>query len=375
MMTMMSFYVPTRIILGRGCIRAHSALFRTLGKRAIIVTGKRSAKMNGSERDVKKALEQHQVSFVIFDGVESNPSVLHCREAAELAKRESVDFVVGIGGGSPLDAAKVTAVLATNGIDDETLFSNAFSGSPLPVVAVPTTAGTGSEVTPYAIMTNNKIRSKSTVVNDAIFPKVAFLDAAYTESLPGSVTIHTALDALSHAVESYLSARATDISSFIALESMRVMGACLPHLRDSQAIDMKVRDKLLYASLLGGVAIAHTATTALHAMGYSLTYFKNIDHGRANGLLLGEYLKYIFTLDAGKVKTVVEALDFKNIEDLGDIIDELLGERETISEQEIDIFSSIAMKARNIPFTLRTPVKEELEAMLRRSLSQQGPKK
>ena len=375
MTKMMSFYLPTRIIRGRGCIREHSALFRTMGKRAIIVTGKRSAKMNGSEQDVKKALEQHQVSSVVFDGVESNPSVLHCREAAELAKKENVDFVVGIGGGSPLDAAKVTAILATNSIDDETLFSNAFSRPPLPLAAVPTTAGTGSEVTPYSIMTNNTIQSKSTVVNDAIFPKVAFLDAAYTESLPRSVTIHTALDALSHAVESYLSARATDISSFIALESIRIMGACLPHLSDGSAIDSSVRDRLLYASLLGGVAIAQTATTALHAMGYSLTYFKNIDHGRANALLLYEYLKYIYGHDAGKVMIVLEALDLKDLDELGDVLDDLLGERETISEQEIETFSTIAMKARNIPFTLRTPVKEELETMLRRSFPQQRPKK
>jgi alcohol dehydrogenase class IV len=331
--------------------------------------------MSGSEQDVKKALERHSISSVIFDKIESNPTVQHCRAAAELAKEENVDFVVGIGGGSPLDAAKVTAILATNSIDDETLFSNAFSRPPLPIAAVPTTAGTGSEATPYSIMTNTAIQSKSTVVSDSIFPRVAFLDAAYTDSLPRTVTIHTALDALSHAVESYLSGRATDISSFIALESIRIMGACLPFLRDNSAIDRTVRDRLLYASLLGGVAIAHTATTALHAMGYPLTYFKSIDHGRANGLLLCEYLKYIFAHDSRKVMAVLETLGIKDLDELGDSISELLGERETISEQEIETFAAIAMKARNIPFTLRIPVKEELETILRRSLSSQRPKK
>jgi alcohol dehydrogenase class IV len=156
---------------------------------------------------------------------------------------------------------------------------------------------------------------------------------------------------------------------------MRIIGACLPHLREGSTIGRKVRDELLYASLLGGVAIAQTATTALHAIGYSLTYFKNIDHGRANALLLYEYLKYIFEHDAKKVTTALEALDLKGLDELGNVLDDLLGERETISEQEIETFSTIAMKARNIPFTLRTPVKEELEGMLRRSLPQQRLKK
>ena len=366
---MMSFYLPTKIVIGRGCIKTHARFFSSLGKRAIIVTGKHSAKMSGAELDVQKALEEQQISSIIFDRVESNPSVRHCREAAELAEKERADFVVGIGGGSPLDAAKVAAILATNKIDDDDLFSNSFDNLPLPIAAVPTTAGTGSEVTPYSMMTNKKIQSKSTVVNDAIFPRVAFLDAAYTESLPRKVTVDTAMDALAHAVESYLSARATDMSRFVALESLRIMGECLPHLRAGSTIGPTVREKLLYASLLGGVAIAQTATTALHAVGYSLTYFKDIEHGRTSGLLLLEYLKFISRQDAERVKTAVKALGFKDVEALGDVIDDLLGERETISDQEIEDYSSIAMKARNIPFTLRTPVKEDLAAILRHSFS------
>jgi alcohol dehydrogenase class IV len=361
------FYIPTKIIIGRNCIQENTSLFSALGTRALIVTGKRSAKENGAEQDVRRALEERSIPAVIFDRVESNPSTSVAREAAELAREHKVDLVIGIGGGSPLDAAKVTAVLATNRIDDETLFTNAFAQKPLPVVAVPTTAGTGSEVTQYAMMTNDKVRSKSFVISDDIIPRVALLDAAYTENLPLQVTRNTALDALSHAVEGYLSKRATEMSCFIALESMRRLGRCLPMLKHCAGLDFNVREQLLTASLLAGIVIAQTGTTALHAMGYSLTYFKNIEHGRANGLLMGDYLQYLLPEHQEKVLTVLSTLGFSGIADLKALINDLLGDKEGISEEDIRSFSAIAMKARNIPFTLKSPSQADIEGMFRKS--------
>jgi alcohol dehydrogenase class IV len=363
----MTFYLPTKIIIGRNCIRENASLFSALGTRALVVTGKRSAKSNGAERDVRRALEERSIPAVIFDRVESNPSITVARAAADLAREVGVDLVIGIGGGSPLDAAKVAAVLATNGIDDDTLFSNAFAQKPLPVVAVPTTAGTGSEVTQYAMMTNDRIRSKSFVISDDIMPRVAFLDAAYTENLPLPVTRNTALDALSHAMEGYLSKRATAMSSFIALESIGCLGRHLPLLRQGAGIDLNVREQLLYASLLAGVVIAQTGTTVLHAMGYSLTYFKKIEHGRANGILMGDYLQYLLPEHREKVMTVLKTLGFSGIADFKALLNDLAGEKETLTEEEIRSFSTIAMTARNIPFTLKSPSRTDIEDMLRSS--------
>lgn len=364
---MANFYLPTKIIIGKNCIREHAAIFPALGTRALIVTGKQSAKTNGSEYDVRRALEERSIHAVIFDHVESNPSTTVARAAAELAREQKADFVIGIGGGSPLDTAKVAAVLATNRIDDETLFSNDFAQKPLPVVAVPTTAGTGSEVTQYAMMTNDKVQSKSFVISDDIMPRVAFLDATYTENLPLLVTRNTALDALSHAVESYLSKQATEISSFIALESIRRLGRYLPMLRHGANLDFNVREQLLTASLLAGIVIAQTGTTVLHAMGYSLTYFKKIEHGKANGLLMGDYLQYLLPEHQEKVATVLRTLGFSGIADLKALLNDLVGDKERISEKEINAFSAIAMKARNIPFTLKSPSQADLEGMFRNS--------
>lgn len=362
------FYLPTKIIIGRNCIRENADLLPALGTRALIVTGKRSAKTNGAEYDVRQALEERSIPAVIYDHVESNPSTTVAREAAELAREQHADLVIGIGGGSPLDAAKVAAVLATNLIDDETLFSNDFAQKPLPIVAVPTTAGTGSEVTQYAMMTNDKVRSKSFVISDDILPRIAFLDASYTEHLPLPVTRNTALDALSHATEGYLSKRATGMSSFIALESIRRLGRCLPMLRSGADLDFTAREQLLTASLLAGIVIAQTGTTALHAMGYSLTYFKKIEHGRANGFLMGDYLQYLLPEHQEEVMTVLGTLGLSGIADLKALINDLLGDKERISEEEISAFSAIAMKARNIPFTLKSPSQADIEGMFRSSL-------
>ncbi len=366
---MMHFYSPTKILFGRGCIQDQGHLFTACGHRALIVTGRKSARIDGSLHDVQKALAKQAITSVVFDRVESNPSTTTAREAAEIAVREGVDFVIGIGGGSPLDAAKAAAVLARNKIDDEQLFSNQLDIDPLPVVAVPTTAGTGSEVTQYAMMTNDKVRSKSFIISDGIFPRFAFLDPTYTDTLPQTVTIHTALDALSHLVESYLSRRASAMSSFVAREGIKVMGSCLPGLDAISHPDGEVREKLLYASLLGGMVISQTGTTALHAMGYSLTYFKKIDHGRANALLMYEYLKYLTVDHEEKVREVIGMLGLNGLDEFRRKIDGLIGPKEALSNSEIADFSSIAMSARNIPFTLTIPEQRDLERIFRSSFS------
>lgn len=365
-----SFFMPTKIFTGKNCITENAGMFDSLGTKALLVTGKSSAKLNGSENDVRKALEKRNIPYAIFDQVRSNPTMEDARRAAELGIREKADFIVGIGGGSPIDAAKVAAILLRNTVDDEALFSNAFTNPPVPLVAVPTTAGTGSEVTQYSMMTDDRMQNKRFVISQDIFPKIAFLDASYTETLPASVTINTAIDALSHVVESYLSARTTRMSSLLAQGGMRLLGQCVPGLRDQSRLDLGMREKLLFASTLGGMAISQTGTTALHAMGYALTYFRKIDHGRANGLLMYEYLKFIAADFDEIVTTVIRTLGLNDLEGFKALTDELLGERERLSYEEIRRFASISMKARNIPFTLKAVNQDDLEMMYRNSFSQ-----
>lgn len=312
------YYMPVKTFFGRNCIEKNGNEILPLGRKAVIVTGKTSAAKNGSLADVIKTLDKLKIPYLHYDKIEPNPSVESVREAALFTGKSGADFIIGIGGGSPLDAAKAIAILAVNDIDDDTLFSGKYRIKPLPVAAIPTTAGTGSEVTPYSILTYKKISNKKSIASDAIFPVIAFLDPAYTETLSAETTVNTAVDALSHAVEGYLSAKATGVIRPYAIESIRLIGECIPELKNMET-GKASRDKLLYASMLAGIVIAHTGTTAVHAMGYPLTYYKNIDHGRANGLVLYHYLKFIEPA-TDKVMHITSAAGFKNLDDFGKTI-------------------------------------------------------
>ncbi len=361
-----TFNMPVKVYFGKGCIKKNSPVFAGLGKKCLIITGKSSADKNGSMKEIADALSAQNIKYERFNRVETNPSVETVREAAKMAREARADFITGIGGGSPLDAAKAIAILATNDLDDDALFRGSYKNKPLPVAAIPTTAGTGSEVTPYSILTFKKISNKKSIASPEIFPAAAFLDATFTETLPVDTTVNTAVDALSHTVEGYLSARATEIITPIAIESMRLLGISLKKLADRQTPSFPGRENLLYASMLAGMVIAHTGTTAVHAMGYPLTYHRNIDHGRANGLLMYGYLRFLEPSSA-KVKDVINAMGLKDVDEFGALIESLLGRREELTDEEIELFTETAMTSKNIENTLPPPSRDEVKRIFQLS--------
>lgn len=363
------FHLPTRIFSGPDCVAAHAEAFRGLGTRALIVTGRTSALATGAGPEVQRALESVGLTWVLFDRVPPNPGFAEVREAAALARAEGTDFVIGIGGGSPLDAAKAVAILATNLLDDDALLAPPFPQAPLPVAAVPTTAGTGSEVTPYAILTNHKVQSKSNIAHESIFPRLAFLDARYTAGLPRNVTVNTALDALSHLVEGYLAVRSTPLSQVLALQGLGLLGPVLKGLASHRDLPTpEQRDVLLLASTTAGMVIAHTGTTVGHALGYSLTYFRNIDHGRANALVMAACLDVLMADHGPRVRKVLGALGFTAVSELRELLDSLLGPKEVLSDAEVVQFAGVAAKARNLANTLARLSEFDLAALYRRSL-------
>lgn len=370
------YHMPTKVYSGKQCIRNNSTLLKEYGSKAMIVTGRSSAKKNGALDDVTAALDNEQISYVIFDKVMSNPTIAVCYEGAGFAKQNNVDFIIAIGGGSPLDAAKVMGLLARQDIAENDLFSGAYSADVLPLIAVPTTAGTGSEVTQYAILTNDSVESKTSVATDFIFPKIAFLDSSYMKNMPVVTTINTAIDALSHALEGMLTVRANLVSNTLAKESMRFFIECVPALdeaagkKPAEAFDEKVREKLTQCSLLAGMVIAQTGTTIVHHMGYSLTYFKDIDHGRANGLLLAEYLRLVEKYAPALAAEILAAMSLNTVNELKDILTSLLGEKDTITTRDIDLFSSKPVDAKKLSNCTIKPTQEEIRAMYTASLIQ-----
>ena len=180
-----------------------------------------------------------------------------------------------------------------------------------------------------------------------MFPDVALLDGKYMMKLSQTTTINTTVDALTHLIESYLSVRADAMSSALALEGMRSLAPMLQKLLFSE-LTLEDRNALLYASTLGGIVIAQTGTNVVHSMGYPLTYFKNIDHGRANGLLMAEFLKYASVSAPKPTSEIVEALGFASVSHLTYMLREYMGKKEIISSDEVLKFTKTAMRAKNI---------------------------
>ena len=223
----MNFYMPTKVIMETDCVINYSEVFSQLGSKAMLVTGKSSAKKNGAQDDVLAALKAQNMDYVIYDKVMSNPTIQCVYEGAEFAKANGVDLIIAIGGGSPMDAAKAISLLAAQDIKEENLFSGNYGSKIIPMVHIPTTAGTGSEVTPYSILTNDKKQTKTSIGVPILFPAVALCDPKYMKSLSKVTTISTAIDALSHCVEGMLSIKASAVTNTLAVEGIKKFAAAM----------------------------------------------------------------------------------------------------------------------------------------------------
>lgn len=224
------YLMPTKILFGQGVIKKNASLFKEYGKKALIVTGKHSAKKNGSLDDILEVLKRNGIAYSIFDEIEENPSLETVEKGADFGKKEKIDFIIAIGGGSPLDAAKAINLLIAN---EDSSKEDLYILKPmktLPGIAVPTTAGTGSETTPYAILTNHQKKTKINIVHKVFFD-LALLDPEYMMAMPEAITINTALDALSHLVEGYLTVKANLFSDIWAEKGLNLFSECMDALK------------------------------------------------------------------------------------------------------------------------------------------------
>jgi alcohol dehydrogenase class IV len=361
------YYMPTRIFFGPNCVIQNQAEFAKWGKRALIVTGRNSARVSGALLDVCAALDQQNIAWKIFDQIGENPTFAMVEAGGATGREFKPDMVVAIGGGSPLDAAKAIAVLAVNDFAAARLYDGEYAVEPLPILAIPITAGTGSEVTQYSVLTDVERQTKRGFAQFSLFAKAAFLDARYTQSLSPAVTIDTAVDALSHCVEGYLAKRATVVSDALAIEAIRRFGEIRQEL-DKPEISLAVREALLYVSMLGGMVIAQTSTTTVHALGYSLTYFHQVPHGRANGLLMGEYLQFHAEAATEKIACLLAAMQMQSIDEFKQWLDNLFPGKTCLTDLQVEEYAVLATKTANVANTLRQPNHAELKELLRKSL-------
>lgn len=296
-----SFYLPTRVLAERDALAKYPEFLR-IGRCALIVTGKNSAKLCGALDDVTALLNDAGISYTVFDQITENPPLLTCYQGGKLAAEVHADFVIGIGGGSPLDAAKAIAAFAANqGIEPMDIYNaEKRTHHSLPIIAIPTTAGTGSEVNPYSVLTLPEGDKKKTFNCPDSWPRTAFVDPKYTDSLPYGTTVSTALDAFAHALESFLSPKSSVFSEAAALFAAEKLWDVLSQYPDEFTPDM--RDALSVAATAAGMAISVTGTGFPHPMGYSLTMLDGIPHGRACAAFAGEYIDYNEKTEVGKAR-------------------------------------------------------------------------
>lgn len=351
-MDFISYYMPTKLLLDEDVIMKNSLLFNGYGKKALIVTGKTSSLTNGSLKDVTTALKKEGITYEVFNAVEENPSLETIENISKQGKVQRSNFIIGIGGGSPIDAAKAAGVLINNPKATRYDLFHSPNLKSLPVIAIPTTAGTGAEATPYSIVTDNELQTKRGICQK-VFPEFALLDVKYLMFLPKQITINTSIDSLSHLIEGYMSANASILSDALAEKGLKLFGECLNMIKEGD-FNYIIREKLMVASTLAGMVIAQSGTSLPHGMGYALTYFHNVPHGKANGILLKSYLE--FCEDENKVRKILYLLTIENLEELGEFLNDMLGVVNNLNLENIGSYArNMALnkdKLKNHPTTV-----------------------
>ena len=335
----MEFYIPTRVYQESDAVKNHGKEIAALGRKALIVTGKSSSVKNGSLADVKAALEDNNTEYTVFDRIEENPSIAIVMEAAAIGRSEGADFVIGIGGGSPMDAAKAIALMIQNRDSSEDILYTDIELKALPVVEVPTTCGTGSEVTPYAILTRDELKTKQSI-RHRIFPVIACVDAKYIKNAPMSIIVNTAIDALGHFIESYFNLNATDYSRMLCLHGMEEWGKNLHVLKGGEPGE-KECNSLLFASTLAGMAISHTSTCVPHGLSYYLTYNKGVPHGKAVGYFLAGYMALVHQRLPREADRILKLLGFSDIKQFKEFIISCLGKPDINDEDAANMLNGI----------------------------------
>lgn len=347
----MKFYLPTRLFTGRGVVAQQADALAALGKCCLIVTSGTAAKRCGALDDVTAALKSRGVAYDIYDGVQPNPTLASCLEGGRRARELGAQFIIGIGGGSPLDAAKTIAVSAANpDLDADTLFRLRWTNAPLPIVLVGTTAGTGSEVTPISVITGDE-GQKHPVNHEKLYATLSLGDPRYTESMPLSVTASTGTDALAHCIESYFNKTASDISRAFALQGIATLVPPLQSVAAGNIPTPEERDALYCGSILGGMAISITGTVMPHNMGYFLTERLGMPHGFACAAFLPAMLRHVAETVPADVRTLEERTGLQ-LDTLSNLIGRLTPRPELhLTSAEID---ALVPRWENAPAVLKT---------------------
>lgn len=290
-----NYYQPTRIIFGLGKRREIGIWAKRYGKKALIVIGPNVKKVLSKQfQEIIEKLHSEKIYTITFDHVVSNPTLDSIQEGAEIAKQEKIEFIIGIGGGSTIDTAKAIAVAATHEGTawDYLFYKKEPSEKTLPIISIPTTAGTGTQTSRVAVLTNTLEKRKSAIVSDNIICKVAIIDPELTITVPPSITASTGFDVFTHCFESFINVNNQPYVDMLALEAIKIVIEYLKKAYNNPN-DIEARTKMAWADTLAGCCLANVGTTIPHALGQAISgYFPHVTHGQSLAAVYPAFLDY-----------------------------------------------------------------------------------
>ncbi|PSV55149.1 L-threonine dehydrogenase [Photobacterium sp. GB-1] len=303
-----AFYIPTVNFMGAGCLTQAADAIKSHGfKKALIVTDKVLNQI-GVVTQVAVLLTERDIDSVVYDGTQPNPTIKNVDEGLALLKENQCDFVISLGGGSPHDCAKGIALLAANGghIGDYEGVDRSAKAQ-LPVVAINTTAGTASEMTRFCIITDEERHIKMAIVDKNTTPLISVNDPQLMLAKPASLTAATGMDALTHAIEAYVSIAATPITDAVAIKAIELIQQNL-RIAVKEGQNLNAREQMAYAQFMAGMAFNNASLGYVHAMAHQLGGYYNLPHGVCNAVLLPHVQRYNAQVSAERLRDVAKAM-------------------------------------------------------------------
>lgn len=287
---MSHFVIPNHTVVGTNVLSEAAPLLKKMGNKAFIVTGRHVA-VSDMMKQLTDLLDENGIDCVIFDGITGEPTDTMIENGVEMLKSSGCDFIIGIGGGSPLDSAKAIAAMAVNEGSIADYNGKEITGEILPLAAIPTTAGTGSEATKFTVITDSEKGIKMLLKGDVLVPKLAIVDSSFTVGAPKSVTSATGLDALTHAVEAYTSRKAFSMTDTLAVSAVKRIMKYLP-IAYKEPDNSLAREQMSIAALEAGICINNSSVTIVHGMSRPIGALFHVPHGMSNAMLLKECLSF-----------------------------------------------------------------------------------
>lgn len=287
-----NFFVSSDVTFGKDSVKELPAMLKEYQAKNVMVVYDAGVKMAGIAEKVLAEIEKADVDITIFDGVIPNPTNEVVEEAAKIAKEKEIDVFVAVGGGSSIDLTKAVNILMTNpGTIGEYAGMNMVKNAVLPLIAIPTTAGTSSEITNVVALTDTVAVCKYVIIDNKIVADKVIADPEFTKTMPASVTAATGMDAITHAVESYISNMATPLTEYHSLKALQIFHEYLPKAV-ANGSDMEAREKMMLGCIIAGFGFSNANLGLVHGIAHTLSAHFHLAHGMANATVLPYVMEY-----------------------------------------------------------------------------------